>query len=55
VKHGLFRIERVPYSFADYFFLRLPKPQRQAPFLEANRQDYHHARLYVMPFTETYS
>ena len=55
VKHGLFRIERVPYSFADYFFLRLPKPQRQAPFLKANRQDYHHASLYVMPFTETYS
>ena len=55
VKHGLFRFERVPYSFADYFFLRLPKPQRQAPFLKANRQDYHHPSLYVMPFTETYS
>ena len=55
VKHGLFRIKRVPYSFADYFFLRIPEPQRQAPFLKANRQDYHHASLYVMPFTETYS
>jgi hypothetical protein len=55
VKHGLFRIERVPYSFADYFFLRTPKPQRQAPFLKANRQDYQQATLYVMPFTETYS
>ena len=55
VKHGLFRVERVPYSFADYFFLRSPKLHRQAPFLEANRQDYGHETLYVMPFTETYS
>jgi hypothetical protein len=55
VTHGLFRLERVPYSFADYFFLRSPKPQREAPFLKANREDYDHESLYVMPFTETYS
>jgi len=55
VKHGLFRIERVPYSFADYFFLRSPKLQREAPFLQAERQSYDHETLYVMPFTETYS
>jgi hypothetical protein len=55
IKHGLFRIERVPYSFADYFVLRSPKLQREAPFLKANRRDYHHEDLYVMPFTETYS
>ncbi len=55
VKHGLFRIVRVPYSFADYFVLRSPKPQREAPFLKANRTDYRHETLYVMPFTETYS
>ena len=54
VKHGLFRIERVPYSFADYFFLRRPEPQREAPFFKANRQDCD-GTLYVMPFTETYS
>src|SRR5215831_3727739 len=55
VKHGLFRLERVPYSFADYFVLRVPKLQREAPFLKANRTDYRHENLYVMPFTETYS
>ena len=55
VKHGLFRIDRVPYGFADYFFLRRPEPQREAPYLKANREDYHHETLYVMPFTETYS
>ena len=45
----------MPYSFADYVVLRTPKLQLQAPFLKANRQDYHHENLYVMPFTETYS
>ena len=56
VKHGLFRLERVPYSFADYFFLRSPKLQRETPFFTANRTDYYpHETLYVMPFTETYS
>ena len=55
VKHRLFRIERVPYSFADYFVLRSPKLQREAPFLKASRQDYENESLYVMPFTETYS
>ena len=55
VKHGRFRLQRVPYSFADYFFLRSPKLQREAPFLKANRIDYQDENLYVMPFTETYS
>ena len=56
VNHGLFRIERVPYSFADYFVLRTPKVQHGAPFLKANRIDYYpNENLYVMPFTETYS
>ena len=56
VKHGLFRLERVPYSFADYFVLRSPKLQRKAPFFNANRTDYYpNETLYVMPFTETYS
>jgi len=54
-KHGLFRVERIPYSFADYFFLRGPRLQREAPFFKAHRQDYRDETLYVMPFTETYS
>ena len=33
VKHGIFRIERVPYSFADYFLLRYPELQNDFPFL----------------------
>jgi hypothetical protein len=54
-KYGIFRIERVPYSFADYLFLRWPKFQREPPFLNTWRQTYDHPTLYVMPFTETYS
>ncbi len=55
VEHGLFRLERVPYSFADYFFLRSPKLEDKPPFLKAGRETYDHPTLYVMPFTETYS
>jgi hypothetical protein len=55
VKHGLFRLERVPYSFADYFILRRPEFQHKPPFLKARRQSYNHPTLYVMPFSETYS
>jgi hypothetical protein len=54
-KHGLFNVERVPYSFADYFFLRRPDYQPQPPFLRTTRAYYNHPDLYVMPFTETYS
>jgi len=55
LRHGLFRLERVPYSFADYFILRRPELQQRPPFLKARRQPYNHPTLYVMPFTETYS
>ena len=55
LKHGIFRLERVPYSFADYFILRYPEFQREPPYLKGKRQSYNHPTLYVMPFTETYS
>jgi hypothetical protein len=54
-KHGFFRLERVPYSFADYFILRYPEFRREAPYLKGYRQSYNHPTLYAMPFTETYS
>jgi hypothetical protein len=55
LKHGLFRLERVPYSFADYFILRVPELKHEPPFLQAGRQPYEHPTLYVMPFTESYT
>ena len=54
-KHGFFRLERVPYSFADYFALRYPEFQRTPPFLKAWRHPYNYPNLYAMPVTETYS
>jgi hypothetical protein len=53
--HGLFRLERVPYSFADYLWLRRPIRQPLSPYLKTTWQSYNHPKLYVMPFTETYS
>jgi hypothetical protein len=54
VKHGIFRIERVPYSFADYFFLRYPELQNEFPFFRVKWRDFDHPNLYVMPFSETH-
>jgi hypothetical protein len=54
-KHGVFDLRRVPYSFADYFYLRRPEPQPKAPFVITRQAAYDHPDLYVMPFTQTYS
>ena len=54
-KHGFSRLERVPYSFVDYFALRYPEFKRDPPFLRAYMHPYNHPTLYAMPFTETYS
>jgi hypothetical protein len=54
-KYGVFRLERVPYSFADYFILRRPELQHDPPFLKARRQPYNYPSLFSNPFTETYS
>jgi hypothetical protein len=54
-KYGFFRLERVPYSFADYFILRRPRFQHGPLFLKAGREPYNYPKLYSVPFTETYS
>ena len=54
-KYGFFRLERVPYTFADYFILRYPEFQKSPPFLKAYWHPYNYPTLYAMPFTETYS
>jgi hypothetical protein len=55
LKHGLFRLERVTRSLADYVYLRRPIHQALAPYLDTRQQSYNYPNLYVMPFTETYS
>ena len=37
LKYGIFRVARVPYSFADYFFLRYPELQNEFPFLSRRK------------------
>jgi hypothetical protein len=53
-KNGIFNLRRVPYSFADYFSLRLPPIQSQPPFLRADRHFLSHPTLFSLPFSETY-
>jgi hypothetical protein len=54
LKYGIFRVARVPYSFADYFFLRYPELQHEFPFLRVMWRHFNHPNLYVMPFSETH-
>ncbi len=53
-KYGMFSLQRVPYGLADYFGLRFPSLQWQAPFLKADRHFFAHPQLYSIPFSETY-
>jgi len=53
-KYGMFNLQRVPYGLADYFGLRFPSLQWQAPFLKADRHFFAHPQLYSIPFSETY-
>lgn len=53
-KYGVFSLQRVPYAAADYFGLRFPSLQTQAPFLKADRHFHAHPQLYSIPVSETY-
>src|SRR5436190_24249712 len=53
-KFGVFSPRRLPYSFADYFSLRLPSLQREPPFLAAGRHSYNYPSLYSNDFSEVY-
>lgn len=52
--YGMFSLQRIPYGLADYFGLRFPSLQSQAPFLKADRRFFPHPQLYSLPFSETY-
>ncbi len=51
---GVFNFRRIPYSFADYFSLRLPSFHREPPFLTAGRHSYDYSSLFMNPFSEVY-
>jgi hypothetical protein len=55
--HGIFRLTRVPYAFGDYFALRPPSLQADAPFFHAERHAYgatETRRLTSVPASEAY-
>jgi hypothetical protein len=53
-KFGVFSPRRIPYSFADYFSLRVPAVQSEPPFLAADRRSYDYPSLYSNDFSEVY-
>ncbi len=53
-KFGVFSPRRIPYGFADYFSVRFPSFQRQAPFLAADRHSYDYPSLYSNDFSEVF-
>jgi hypothetical protein len=53
-KFGVFSPRRIPYSFADYFSVRFPSFQRQAPFVAADRHSYDYPSLYSNDFSEVF-
>jgi hypothetical protein len=52
--HRVFGLERIPYSFADYFSLHFPPLRREPPFLWGGRHDYKYSSLFLNPFSEVY-
>ena len=53
-KYGVFNLRRIPYSFADYFSLRLPSLEHQPPFFAADRHFYSYPSLFSNPDSEVY-
>src|SRR6202008_2528808 len=45
---------RIPFAVGDYFGLRFPWRQPQAPFLSAGRHYIDHPELYSLTSSETY-
>jgi hypothetical protein len=53
-KFGMFSPRRIPYSFADYFSVRLPSLRREPPFFVAGRHIYRYPSLFSNNFSEVY-
>jgi hypothetical protein len=53
-KYGVFSPRRIPYSFADYFSLRLPSLERRPSFVAVDRHFYNYPSLFSNPDSEVY-
>lgn len=54
LRHGIFNLSRVPYSFADYFSLTFPSFHTRPPFLAVDRHPILHPTLFSLPISETF-
>jgi hypothetical protein len=52
--YGIFRLDRLPYGFGDYFDLHLPPIKSHPPFFEVDRRFANFPPSYSLPFSETY-
>jgi hypothetical protein len=53
-KHGIFNLNRIPYSFADYFSLDPPSLHLQPPFFRVDKTLASEVRAFSLPFSETF-
>jgi hypothetical protein len=53
-KHGIFNLNRIPYSFANYFSLAPPSFHLEAPFLRVNRHVLPKSAPFSLPLSEIF-
>jgi hypothetical protein len=53
-KHGIFNLNRIPFSFADYFSLAPPSFHLEAPFLRVYRHVLPKSRPFSLPLSEVF-
>jgi hypothetical protein len=53
-KHGIFNLNRIPYSFADYFSLAPPSFHLEAPFLRVDRHVLPKSAPFSLPLSEVF-
>jgi len=53
-KHGIFNVNRIPYSFSDYFSLTPPSFHLQPPFLRVDRHVVPRSAPFSLPLSEVF-
>ncbi|HEU5313151.1 MAG TPA: hypothetical protein VFU08_04935 [Candidatus Udaeobacter sp.] len=53
-KHGIFDLNRIPYSLADYFSLAPPSFHLEAPFLRVDRHVLQKSAPFSLPLSEVF-
>jgi len=53
-KHGIFNLNRIPYSFANYFSLAPPSFHLEAPFLRVSRHVLPKSAPFSLPLSEIF-